>query len=179
MLVTDSASVLDCNDINLFTVLDADKLIVSTCNRVVIAITGRVLAAKHCMIDVADFLAQHLEKEGSLSEDDEVLRLSITNLSLKFNTSFSLIIMTSIGRQIYYMNHTIEKEEKAYTIRQIRYGDMFALGTGGVLAYSAAMSGLDIKDAVKFAIRHDNFSKPPLCYASMDELTKYEEVCDV
>lgn len=172
-LVTDSSGVMKQYDTLLFTPTEIDKLVMSNCRTVAVAICGKALVHDNIIHAIANRLADFIkDPECHLSTDLDV-HSYFEEITLSNKADFGLLLINTIDHHVYEIQSGIKEGEFELKIKTIRCDDAQSFGSGNFLAYAGVIAGLSPIEAVRQAIKYDMYSKLPIRSVCINDLATY------
>lgn len=175
MLIADSASVIAgrlLNYPNLFNVNKVNKLNFSTSRMSVFGSVGVIMSERENR-NLADMLENTIITSGELSCTDDALNEYLKNLYYRIDSGIHLFFMTAVDRSSHFVNVSLDDDNKLFiSLSALDSDGVVAMGSGGLMAFTAIKAGLDPIDAVKYVIRNDPNASGPIRYVSIDDLNQ-------
>ena len=172
-LVTDSGGITEQYDTHLFVPTNINKLAISTCRTVAAGISGKALIYANIINSIVDQIAIFLkDNDYELSSSTDVCDY-FKKIAVDNKADFTLLIINTIDYHIYEISCEIKEDTFIFNVKTIRNTDIQSIGSGSFFAYAAISLGFSPIDAVKQAIKYDQFSRLPIRSVSINDLVKY------
>ena len=94
-------------------------------------------------------------------------------ITFDHKADFSLLLINTIDYHVYEIVCEVKDGKFIFKVTTIRFQDTQSLGSGNFFAYAAVSLGYSPINAVKQAIKYDQFSKLPIKAIHISELSRY------